>query len=209
MKTFQKGFTLIELMIVVAIIGILAAIAIPAYQDYTIRAQVTEGLTLASDIKAGVAEYMAQTGSWPGQTCGKRAWHQLAGTSRGRSGPAMSSRSMSATGTIHDRVRQRTQTRRSTDQELDSPALASTPIATSPGSAAMRTDRERTQTPIPGSGATAFAGRRHDAGRQARAGFIAALGFRRQLIGNVTGTRCRARTRQGPLFAGALLLLSA
>ena len=65
MKTLQKGFTLIELMIVVAIIGILAAIAIPAYQDYTIRAQVSEGLTLASDIKAGVAEFMAQTGDWP------------------------------------------------------------------------------------------------------------------------------------------------
>ena len=65
MKTFQKGFTLIELMIVVAIIGILAAIAIPAYQDYTIRAQVSEGLTLASDVKAGVAEYTAQTGDWP------------------------------------------------------------------------------------------------------------------------------------------------
>jgi type IV pilus assembly protein PilA len=65
MKTLQKGFTLIELMIVVAIIGILAAIAIPAYQDYTIRAQVSEGLTLASDVKAGVAEYLAQTGSWP------------------------------------------------------------------------------------------------------------------------------------------------
>ena len=65
MKTLQKGFTLIELMIVVAIIGILAAIAIPAYQDYTIRAQVSEGMTLSADIKAGVAEYMAQTGEWP------------------------------------------------------------------------------------------------------------------------------------------------
>ncbi len=65
MKLTQKGFTLIELMIVVAIIGILAAIAIPAYQDYTIRAQVSEGLTLASDIKAGVAEYAAQVGDWP------------------------------------------------------------------------------------------------------------------------------------------------
>jgi type IV pilus assembly protein PilA len=65
MKTLQKGFTLIELMIVVAIIGILAAIAIPAYQDYTIRTQVSEGLTLASDVKAGIAEYAAQVGNWP------------------------------------------------------------------------------------------------------------------------------------------------
>jgi len=57
----QKGFTLIELMIVVAIVGILAAIAIPAYQDYTIRARVTEGLSLASAAKVTVAENI-QTG---------------------------------------------------------------------------------------------------------------------------------------------------
>ena len=56
MKAVQKGFTLIELMIVVAIIGILAAIALPAYQDYTVRTRVTEGMTLASGAKAMVNE---------------------------------------------------------------------------------------------------------------------------------------------------------
>jgi len=62
----QKGFTLIELMIVVAIIGILAAIAIPAYQDYTIRAQVSEGINLASGAKAAIAEYFMDSGNLPG-----------------------------------------------------------------------------------------------------------------------------------------------
>ena len=61
----QQGFTLIELMIVVAIIGILAAIAIPAYQDYTIRAQVSEGLNLSGGAKAAVSEYTMDRGTWP------------------------------------------------------------------------------------------------------------------------------------------------
>ena len=61
----QQGFTLIELMIVVAIIGILAAIAIPAYQDYTIRAQVSEGINLSAGAKAAVTEYFQDVGDLP------------------------------------------------------------------------------------------------------------------------------------------------
>src|ERR1700749_4915391 len=75
-KRLQSGFTLIELMIVIAIIGILAAIAIPAYQNYTIRAQITEGLTLADGWKTAIAEYYANTGVMPA------AIANLAGTSQ-------------------------------------------------------------------------------------------------------------------------------
>nr|WP_041442505.1 pilin [Thioalkalivibrio sulfidiphilus] len=64
MKKVQQGFTLIELMIVVAIIGILAAIALPAYQDYTIRAQVSEGMSLASGARTAMAEFYNDRGAF-------------------------------------------------------------------------------------------------------------------------------------------------
>jgi type IV pilus assembly protein PilA len=65
MKSMQKGFTLIELMIVVAIIAILAAIAIPAYQNYLIRSQVSEGMVLSGGARTAVSEFFSNTGHYP------------------------------------------------------------------------------------------------------------------------------------------------
>ena len=79
MKHLQQGFTLIELMIVVAIIGILAAVAIPSYQDYTARAQVTEGMSLASQFKTPLAEFYADQGDYGTVSIGN-----LGGTTSGK-----------------------------------------------------------------------------------------------------------------------------
>jgi type IV pilus assembly protein PilA len=83
MKRVQQGFTLIELMIVVAIVGILAAIALPAYRDYTIRAKVSEALAAAGACKTSVADYVANKGSLPtdlsASGCASNATQYVAG----------------------------------------------------------------------------------------------------------------------------------
>ncbi|EMU3396862.1 pilin [Neisseria gonorrhoeae] len=76
MNTLQKGFTLIELMIVIAIVGILAAVALPAYQDYTARAQVSEAILLAEGQKSAVTEYYLKTANGR-KTTALPAWHPL------------------------------------------------------------------------------------------------------------------------------------
>ena len=73
MKRIQTGFTLIELMIVIAILGILAAIAIPAYQDYAVRARISEGIALMAPAKLAVSEFNQSEGGWPASVAGAGA----------------------------------------------------------------------------------------------------------------------------------------
>jgi type IV pilus assembly protein PilA len=83
MKRIQQGFTLIELMIVVAIVGILAAIALPAYQDYIIRSKMSEGVAAAAACKTSLSEYVATKNTWPADAnnagCSQTATQYVAG----------------------------------------------------------------------------------------------------------------------------------
>ncbi|WP_219215083.1 pilin [Variovorax boronicumulans] len=99
-RNVQKGFTLIELMIVVAIIGILAAVALPAYQDYTIRAKVTEGLSLASAYKTAVSDTFASGGPTALVACTDAASCQKIGTTFLENNKNVSSIKTSASGII-------------------------------------------------------------------------------------------------------------
>jgi type IV pilus assembly protein PilA len=90
MKRLQQGFTLIELMIVVAIVGILAAIALPAYQDYVIRSKMSEGVAALAACKTSVSEFVSTKNSWPSDAdqagCSTLATHYVAGLTVGALG---------------------------------------------------------------------------------------------------------------------------